>query len=57
MTTDGHADLRSIVFRLTRRQRDAVNALARDSKISRSVLLREAIDDMLRRHAWRLEER
>lgn len=39
--------LKSVVLRLARKKRDAVRGLAKETRIPYSVLLREAIEDML----------
>lgn len=55
-TTDGHKGrMVSVVFRLPVRNKRAVEALSRDTRISHSVLMREAITNVLEKHKLHLE--
>lgn len=42
--------LQSVVFRLQREKRDALRDLSKRSRVTRSELLRMAIEDVLRKH-------
>lgn len=50
MTKLHQGKLVSVVFRLPRAKSDAVDALAKETRIRRSEFLREAIADVLRKH-------
>lgn len=48
--------LLSVVFRLSKKRKEQLHALSRETRVRPSEYLREAIDDVLKKHEAKLAE-